>query len=72
MTDREILAVTTEDGRHLLAMPDGTLIPGVSLTRFKQDPQMARNSACEAFVVFALCRVITESKLKEIQSLNTK
>ena len=70
--EKQVLAVTTDDGKHLLAMPNGALIPGVSVTRFKQDPHMAHHGACEAFVVFGLCKVITESKLKEIQSLNNR
>ena len=72
MLDDRPLAVTTEDGKHLLAMPDGTIIPGINITRFKQDTEKAKYGYCEAFVVFGFCKVVTGKELKEIQSLNNK
>ena len=68
----QILAVTMDDGKHLLAMPDGTIIPGLNITKLKQNTEKAEYGYCEAFAFFGYCKVVTESKLKEIQSLNTK
>lgn len=65
MSDR-VLVYCDSKGRQMLAMPDGTTVPKVAMTRVAQDSEQAGGGYCKVFALIN-ARIATPEQAKEIE-----
>ena len=53
----EYCTLITVDGKHLVAMPNGDIIPTIAQTIVKQDGDQAIDGTCEVTLVLSIVRI---------------